>query len=126
MAMKAVLMIAAGSALGGVARYGLQLLMFKLYSGPFPLGIFLVNLTGCFLIGLFFSLAERAGAISQEAKLFLITGFCGGFTTFSTFSVDGLFLFRRGEIFYFILYTAGSVIAGLLMTWLGMQVIKPV
>ena len=123
--MKAILMVAAGSALGGVARYSLQLLLFRLYPGTFPLGTFLVNLTGCFLIGLFFSLAERAGSISQETKLFLITGFCGGYTTFSTFSVDGLSLFRSGKTFYFVLYTAGSIIMGMLMTWLGMQVIKP-
>lgn len=122
--MKAFIIIAAGSALGGVARYSLQLLLLKLYPGPFPTGTFLVNLTGCFLIGLFFSLAERAGAISQEAKLFLTTGFCGGYTTFSTFSVEGLSLLRSNEMFYFVLYTAGSVLLGLFMTWLGMQVIK--
>ena len=122
--MKAVIIIAAGSGLGGMARYGLQLLAYRLYPIRFPLGTFLVNLIGCFLIGLFFSLAEKAGAINQEIKLFLITGFCGGFTTFSTFSVDALSLLRAGEITYFILYTAGSVIAGMLMTWLGMQVIK--
>ena len=122
--MKAIFIILAGSGLGGVARYGLQLLAFRLYPIRFPLGTFVVNLIGCFLIGLFFSLAERAGAISQEIKLFLITGFCGGFTTFSTFSVDGLTLLKSGAMVYFMLYTVGSVVAGLLMTWLGMQVIK--
>lgn len=123
--MKAVLMVAAGSALGGVARYGLQMLVYKLYPGPFPLGTFLVNLIGCFLIGWFFSLAERAGAINQETKLFLITGFCGGFTTFSTYSVDALSLLRAGRTGYFFLYVTGSVALGMLMTYLGMQVIKP-
>ena len=122
--MKAVIIIAAGSGLGGVARFGMQLLAYRLYPVRFPLGTFLVNLIGCFLIGLFFSLAEKAGVVSQEIKWFLITGFCGGFTTFSTFSVDALSLLRAGAIFYFILYTAGSVLAGMLMTWLGMQVIK--
>ena len=122
--MKAILVVAAGSALGGMARYGMQLLVHKMYPGPFPLGTFLVNLAGCFLIGLFFSLAERAGVVSQELKLFLITGFCGGFTTFSTFSVEGLALLRAGQTFYFVLYVAGSVIAGGLMAYLGMQVIK--
>lgn len=122
--MKAVFIIAAGSGAGGVARYGLQMLIYWLYPSRIPFGTFAVNLIGCFLIGLFFSMAERSGTINQEVRLLLITGFCGGFTTFSTFSVDSLALLRTGEVIHFILYTAGSVIAGISMTYLGMHLIK--
>lgn len=119
-----MLIIAAGSALGGIARYSMQTFVYRLYPERFPLGTFVVNLTGCFLIGLFFSLAEKTGAIGPAMKLLLITGFCGGYTTFSTFSVDSLSLLRRGDVLNFILYAAGSLIAGMLMTYLGMRIVR--
>ncbi|MBS1916976.1 MAG: fluoride efflux transporter CrcB [Bacteroidetes bacterium] len=121
--MKLFLIIATGSGIGGVLRYAMQSYVYKLYPFSFPLGTFLVNITGCFLIGVFFALTEK-NLLSSEIKLFLITGICGGFTTFSSFSYDNIILLRAGNYFYFFLYTFGSVLLGLLATYLGILLIK--
>lgn len=117
--MKAFLIVAIGSGLGGALRYGMQLLLQRFYPSAFPLGTLSVNITGCFLIGIFFSLAEKNTLISPEIKLFLITGFCGGFTTFSAFSIDNITLMNSGHFLYFFLYMAGSVLIGIGATLLG-------
>lgn len=122
--MKLILIVATGSGIGGVLRYGMQLLVSRLYPFQFPLGTFSVNLIGCFLIGAFVGLAEKGNILSPETRLFLITGICGGFTTFSTFSYDNIALLKSGEWFFFILYIFGSVILGLLATYLGLLLIK--
>lgn len=117
--MKAFFIVAIGSGLGGALRYGMQLLLQRFYPSAFPLGTLSVNITGCFLIGIFFSLAEKNTLISPEIKLFLITGFCGGFTTFSAFSIDNITLMNSGHFLYFFLYMAGSVLIGIGATLLG-------
>ena len=122
--MNLILIVAAGSGLGGVLRYAMQSFVYRLYPSVFPLGTFLVNIIGCFLIGVFFALAQKGNILSPEVRLFLVTGICGGFTTFSTFSMDNIALIRSGELFYFFLYATGSVIIGLLATYLGLALIK--
>jgi fluoride exporter len=124
--MKIIFIIAAGSGIGGVLRYGMQSLVYKFYPFSFPLGTFSVNLIGCFLIGVFVGLAEKGNILSPETRLFLITGICGGFTTFSTFSYDNIALIKSGEWLYFILYLTGSVVLGILATYLGIMLIKTV
>ncbi|HLK28829.1 MAG TPA: fluoride efflux transporter CrcB [Puia sp.] len=121
--MKLILIIAAGSGIGGVMRYGMQSFIYKLYPFSFPLGTFLVNIIGCFLIGIFFALAEK-NILTSETRLFLITGICGGFTTFSTFSYDNIALLKQGNFLYFFLYAIGSVVLGILATYLGILLIK--
>lgn len=122
--MKLALIIAVGSGIGGVLRYAMQNFMFRLYPFSFPLGTFSVNILGCFLIGILFALSERGTLLNQDTKIFLITGICGGFTTFSTFSYDNYSLLRSGEFVHFLLYTLGSVLFGLLATYLGVILIK--
>jgi fluoride exporter len=122
--MKFILIVATGSGIGGVLRYGMQSLVSKLYPLNFPLGTFSVNLIGCFFIGAFVGLAEKGNILSPETRLFLITGICGGFTTFSTFSYDNLALLKSGEWVFFLLYLFGSVVLGLLATYLGLLLIK--
>lgn len=118
--MKAILIVAIGSGLGGALRFGMQLLLQRFYPSVFPLGTLSVNIIGCFLIGIFFSLAEKGNVISPEMKLLLISGFCGGFTTFSAFSIDNISLLNSGRHLYFCLYMAGSVLIGIAATLLGM------
>ena len=122
--MRAILIIWIGGGLGSVMRYLAQLGMSKLMTVTFPAGTLLVNITGCFMIGLLYGLADKYAALTTEWRLFLVTGLCGGYTTFSSFSYEGISLFRQGNYTYFILYILLSVVAGLLATMGGISIIK--
>jgi fluoride exporter len=117
--MRTILIIGTGGFIGSVARYATAQYINVSWSSSFPAGTFVVNLIGCLLIGVFFGLFERGGIMNTEWRLFLTVGFCGGFTTFSTFSNDNLLLLRAGEYFYLTLYAALSMVLGLFATWLG-------
>ena len=122
--LKTILIIFAGSGIGGVARYGMQTWVFRIYPFTFPLGTFIVNITGCFLIGLFYALSEKGNLLSPEWRLALTTGLCGGFTTFSTFAYENMSLLRTGDYLYFGLYVAGSVIFGITAVYGGIFTIR--
>ncbi len=111
--MNRLLLLALGGALGTVARYGLNGLISARLS-TFPLGTMIVNITGCFVIGLITPLMLR-----YEWRLFLIFGLCGGYTTFSSFGIQTLELARDGEWFYVALNVIGSNVLGLLAVYLG-------
>ena len=120
--MKQALIVGFGGFLGTIARWLLG--GFILHRAPnlkFPLGTFTINILGCLLIGLLAGFAERRGSFSPELRLFLFTGICGGFTTFSAFAHENVFLLRRGEMATSLLYITGSVIAGLLAVWIGFR-----
>lgn len=119
-----ILLAGSGSFIGGVLRYLTQLMFSKFYSGSIPMGTLVVNIIGSFLIGVIFALSEKSDIISQETKIFLAVGICGGFTTFSSFSIENLFLLRDGQYFQMILYTLLSVFLGLSATFTGFQLIK--
>ena len=110
------LLVGVGSAFGGVLRYGLSQL-FDERVGTFPWGILIVNLLGCFIMGVAFVLLERT-----PLKLLIMTGILGGFTTFSAFSLITLELFQRGRFDLAIGYVAASVIGCLLAVWIGVLV----
>lgn len=122
--LKILLFIGSGSFLGGITRYLLSRSIQNTVITSFPLGTFWVNITGCFLIGLIYGLSDRGTPISNELRLFLAVGFCGGFTTFSTFSNENLALLRDGSILYFSLYAGLSVFIGLLVTFGGHALTK--
>lgn len=122
--LKILLFIGSGSFLGGIARYLLSRGIQNSVITSFPLGTFWVNIIGCFLIGLIYGLSDRGTPISNELRLFLAVGFCGGFTTFSTFSNENLALLRDGSILYFSLYAGLSVFIGLLVTFGGHALTK--
>jgi fluoride exporter len=119
-----VLIVAFGGALGSVARYLLQVCFARQTTLNFPLGTLLVNLSGCFLIGILFGLFTKYTWMTMEWRLFLITGICGGYTTFSSFSLESINLLRQGNYSYFFLYVLGSVIIGLLATVAGFAIIR--
>lgn len=122
---KAMLIAGAGGFLGTCGRYLVGKLAHHLFSSPFPYGTFAVNIIGCFVIGLFFGLAEKTNLISSNMNVFLITGFCGGFTTFSSFSDDMYLLMQNKQWGYFSLYLGLSILLGIVLVWIGRSLIKP-
>ncbi|MPS73024.1 MAG: fluoride efflux transporter CrcB [Chryseobacterium sp.] len=122
--LKALIIIWIGSGTGGILRYLAQIAIAKFVQPTFPLGTLLVNIFGCFLIGVFFAMSERYHWMTAEWRWLLITGLCGGFTTFSSFSYENIALLRQGEYLYFALYISLSIGIGLLSTFLGTLTIK--
>ena len=122
--IKNILLVGMGGAIGSVFRYLCQKWVHQLYPHPFPLGTFLVNIIGCFLIGIFFAASEKSSFISADWKLFLMTGICGGFTTFSAFAFENMNLIRSGDMTNFLLYTISSVVLGILAVFAGVALIK--
>lgn len=116
-----VLLVGLGGFLGSVCRYGVQQYFLRYFPLSFPLGTFVVNVAGCLLIGLLLGLFERAAAPAAW-RLFLATGFCGGFTTFSTFAHENILLARSGDLWVLAGYVAASLIVGMLAVALGLWV----
>lgn len=110
-----------GSCLGGIARYLLSRFIQTGTSGVFPWGTLAVNLAGCLVIGLIYGLLDRGFCLSPGMKLFLTVGFCGGFTTFSTFMHENYILFGGGEPLMFIAYATASFIFGIAFVYGGYQ-----
>ncbi len=108
-----LLAVGIGGAIGAVCRYLLGQMIPKMGSG-FPLGTFAVNVIGCFAIGLIVAMVGKHSDIDPRLVLFLQTGICGGFTTFSTFSLETLALIEDGCFAVGVLYIALSVLLGLL------------
>jgi CrcB protein len=121
--MRLVLLVGAGSFIGGVIRYMLSTLVHARILTTYPLGTMTVNILGSFLIGLVFGLSER-GNISMEWRLFLATGILGGFTTFSAFSNETVGLIREGQFWVAGSYVTGSVLLGILATFTGIILVK--
>lgn len=119
-----ILLIGAGSFLGGISRFLASRFIQDSVLSAFPFGTFIVNITGCFLIGLIYGISERGNMTDSGLKMFLTVGFCGGFTTFSTFANENVALLRDGNIFQFALYTSLSVFVGILATYLGNLITK--
>lgn len=122
--LKTLLIIGSGGFLGSVSRFLVSKYVHVFWPTYFPLGTLLVNISGCFLIGLIYGMSERTNLFNSDLRLFLTIGFCGGFTTFSTFANENITLLRDSEYFYFILYTSLSVILGLSATFIGNLIIK--
>jgi len=121
MPIQLFLLVASGGALGTAARYVMSGLVANTFGETFPWGTLVVNIAGSFLIGFFFTLTAPDGRlfVSGSTRQFVMTGFCGGFTTFSSFSLQTLNLMQDGEWVDAGLNVAGSVTLCLLGVWLG-------
>ena len=122
--MTNLLFVGLGGFVGSVARYLLGgWILHQTAEARFPWSTFTVNLFGCLAIGVLSGVAERFGMIGPTARLFLFTGVLGGFTTFSAFGLETVYLLRRNELWIAAAYTAGSVVVGILFLWLGLRAV---
>jgi CrcB protein len=121
--MKELLFVCIGSFFGGVARYLVGKAVQSWVIVSFPWGTMAVNVIGCSLIGLLSGLS-LGGHITPTTKLVLVRGFCGGFTTFSTFMNENLLLGRDGTMLSAVLYTLFSLVLGLIAVIIGYQIVK--
>ena len=104
------LSVALGGALGAIARFAVNAVIFPVMGGKFPLGTFVVNILGSVLIGICYVLIIERGVLPPEMRNILMVGFLGAFTTFSTFSLDALSLWQNGHLALGVVYVLGSVI----------------
>lgn len=118
------LSIFVGGAIGSLLRYITGVWLSKHVHYAFPITTFAVNIAGSFLIGLFYSMSEHYRWFSPNIRLFLITGFCGGLTTFSAFAYENIKLLQEGNTSLFIVYSVGSFALGLLAVIAGINCIK--
>lgn len=114
-----LLYIAFASAVGGVSRYLLGGLIQRLSGGTFPMGTLLINITGSFLLGLIYRYSADSAAIAPEVRAMLTIGFCGGYTTFSSFSYESIRLIEDGQAGRAFVYVALSILLCLGGTAMG-------
>ena len=112
-----------GGGFGSVLRYAISKYLNN-FESIIPFGTFFVNIVGSLLIGIFIGLTYKTNAISQNQTLFLAVGFCGGFTTFSTFSLENSIFIKNGDYLNFAIYTFASLFVGILATFLGLFIAK--
>jgi fluoride exporter len=113
-------LIGAAGAVGALARYHLQGLVHRLYPGAFPLGTFVVNISGCFVLGVLFSALTERFTVSVDLRTALTVGFLGAYTTFSTFALETVGLGETGKVAVAVLNVVLSVVVGLVAVRIGM------
>lgn len=121
--MRILLLIGTGSFIGGIGRFLLSQFVQAKIVQPFPAGTLIVNIIGCFVIGSVFGLGEKMH-IPAEWRLFIMTGVCGGFTTFSAFGLETVSLLRDGQNLYAAAYVVSSLLLGALATFAGILIFK--
>lgn len=119
-----LLLVGIGGFTGSILRY----LMYQVFDKPilafFPFATFTVNIIGSFLIGIIYFLAQKEGWVSEEIRLLLAVGFCGSFTTFSTFALENLTLIKSGNLLTTVVYIGSSVVLSIIAVWAGYSLFK--
>lgn len=118
------LIVFLGAGLGGAMRHGVNRFAAYLFGVSFPLGTLTVNIVGSFVMGVLAGYFAFRGELSQEVRLFLTTGVLGGFTTFSTFSLDAISLWERGQWMAAFVYVAASLVLALVGLFAGMMLVR--
>jgi fluoride exporter len=119
-----MMLIGAGGFLGSVMRYGSYQLMSKIFQTNHPIGTFFVNIIGSLMIGLVLGFFDKGGMVSNNWKLFLAVGFCGGFTTFSAFALENFNFLQSQQFMLSLLYMGISLFLGLAAVFLGFWITK--
>jgi CrcB protein len=124
--MTQALLVACGGAIGSVIRYYVGQWALRIMGPGFPWGTLTVNVVGCFVIGVFAEMIARRFGASPDLRLLLITGFLGGFTTFSAFSLDAISLFERGAVASGAAYMVASVGLSMVAVFAGLAIARAV
>ena len=124
--LRTILLVGTGGFIGSVLRYLVQISVEKGMSTTFPWGTFIANMAGSFIIGIVFALAQKGNLLNAEWRMFLAVGFCGGFTTFSSFAYNNLTMLKEQTYGQFFLNVGGSLFFGLLAVYLGMILVRAV
>lgn len=117
--MRTLIFIGLGGMLGSIARYLTGIFFNRFFSDPLPVGTLVVNIVGTFLIGIIIGMGERFRWFTEPWHFFLAVGFCGSFTTYSTFAFENYTLIKQGHFAAMALYIIVSLIAGVLLAWGG-------
>jgi CrcB protein len=121
--VKTLILVGIGGAIGSICRYLLGFTIGRHINLIFPYGTLSINLLGSLVIGIVYGLAFK-NIVSEDWRIFLATGFCGGFTTFSSFAFENVTLIQEGEMGLMLLYSSISLVAGMLLTYGGLLVGK--
>lgn len=124
--LRTILIVGTGGFIGSVMRYLVQFFVEKGMSTTFPWGTFIANITGSFIIGIVFALAEKGSIMNAEWRLFLAVGICGGFTTFSSFAYNNLTLLKENAYGQLLWNIGGSLFFGILAVYLGIILIRAI
>lgn len=122
--LRTLMLVALGGGVGSVLRHLVSKAVYKWFPTFIPVGTFVVNVLGCFVIGLLYGLALRNTSCQGDIKVLLMTGLCGGFTTFSAFALENVSLLQSGEYMQAALYISASVVMGVLAVFGGIIVMR--
>ncbi len=122
--LRNIALVGLGGMVGSIARYVVAAVLARRMSVGFPYGTFTVNIVGCFLIGLILGILTRAGTLASDLRLLLVVGFCGGFTTFSSFTYEIIELVEANRVMLAILYVLFSILLGLLAAVAGLAMTR--
>ena len=121
-----ILLIGSGGFTGAVLRYLVSGMVHRLFSAAtvFPVGTFVVNITGCLIIGILSGLTDTRQLFTAEIRLLIFIGLLGSFTTFSTFGIESLYLLQERQFLFFGIYALGQLVIGLVAVWSGYTLVK--
>ena len=124
--IRTILLVGTGGFIGSVMRYLVQIFVEKGLSSTFPLGTLIANIAGSFIIGIVFALSEKGQLMNAEWRMFLAVGFCGGFTTFSSFAYNNFTMLKEGSFGQFFWNVGGSLFLGVLAVYLGVILVRAI